>query len=165
MRAAKDLSSIIKPTIERMGYIYWGLQFNGYGRRLMLRIYIDHPDGVTLDDCSAVSDQISGVLDVEDLIRQAYTLEVSSPGIERPLLTKQHYELYIGAMIKVKSYTPFNNRKNFTGHLEKASGNSITLKVAEELIDIPYGAIKQGRLLCAEWDYSKRSASKGDEKQ
>ena len=133
MRAVEDLSSIISPVIERMGYIYWGLQFNGYGRRSMLRIYIDHPDGVTLDDCSAVSNQISGVLDVEDLIRQAYTLEVSSPGIERPLLTKQHYELYIGAMIKVKSYTPFNNRKNFTGRLEEVSVNSITLKVERRI--------------------------------
>ena len=161
MRAVEDLSSIINPVIERMGYIYWGLQFNGYGRRSVLRIYIDHPDGITLDDCSAVSNQISGVLDVEDSIRQAYTLEVSSPGIERPLLTKQHYELYIGAMIKVKSYTPFNNRKNFTGRLEEVSVNSITLKVGEELIDIPYGAIKQGRLLCEEWDYSERRKSNG----
>ena len=163
MRAVEDLSSVIRPTIERMGYIYWGLQFNGYGRRSVLRIYIDHPDGVTLDDCSAVSDQISGVLDVEDLIRQAYTLEVSSPGIERPLLTNKHYELYIGAMIKVKSYTPFNNRKNFTGRLQEASMDSITLKVEKELIDIPYAAIKQGRLLCEEWSHSERR--KDNEKQ
>ena len=161
MRRVEDLSSIIKPEIERMGYVYWGLQFNGYGRRSLLRIYIDHPDGITLDDCSAVSDQLSGVLDVEDLMRQAYTLEVSSPGIERPLLSNEHYELYIGAMIKVKSYEPFNNRKNFTGRLEAATANSITLKVEQESIDIPYGAIKQGRLLCEEWDYSERSRGDG----
>ena len=155
MTSVEDLSSIIKPAVECMGYIYWGLQFNSYGRRSVLRIYIDHPDGVTLDDCSAVSDQISGVLDVEDLIRQAYTLEVSSPGIERPLLSNEHYELYIGAMIKVKSYTLFNNRKNFTGRLEAANENSITLRVEQESIDIPHEAIKQGRLLCEEWDYSE----------
>ncbi len=159
MRSVDDLSSIIRPAVECMGYIYWGLQFNGYGRRSVLRIYIDHPDGITLDDCSVVSNQISGVLDVEDLMRQAYTLEVSSPGIERPLLSNKHYELYIGAMIKVKSYTSFNNRKNFTGRLEAASANSITLKIEQESIDIPYGAIKQGRLLCEEWDYSEKRKS------
>ena len=160
MRSVEDLSSFIKPTIERMGYIYWGLQFNRYGRRSLLRIYIDHPDGITLDDCSAVSDQLSGVLDVEDLIRHAYTLEVSSPGIERPLLSNKHYELYIRAIIKVKSYKPFNNRKNFTGRLEAAGANSITLKLEQESIDIPYGAIKQGCLLCEKWSYPARR--KGD---
>ena len=154
MESTEDLSVILKPLIERMGYIYWGLQFHGNGRRSVLRVYIDHPDGVTLDDCSAVSDQISGLLDVDDTIRQSYTLEVSSPGVERPLLTSEHYELYIGAMIKVRSYKPFNNRRNFTGRLEAAGNRSIILKIEGESIDIPYSAIQQGQLICEEWDYS-----------
>ena len=154
MESTKDLSDILKPVVERMGYIYWGLRFHGHGRRSVLQVYIDHPDGITLDDCSAVSNQLSGVLDVEDVIGQSYTLEVSSPGVERPLLNSKHYELYIGAKIKVKSYIPLDNRKNFSGQLEAANEDSITLKIEEELIDIPYSAIKQGHLLCEDWNNS-----------
>ena len=156
MENARDLSNILRPVVEGMGYIYWGLQFHDHGRRSLLRVYIDHLDGVTLDDCSSVSDQLSGVLDVEDVFRYPYTLEVSSPGIERPLFNNEHYELYIGAKIKVKSYIPLNNRKNFSGQLEAANEDSITLKIEEELIDIPYSAIKQGHLLCEDWDYHRR---------
>lgn len=159
MESTEGLSAILKPAVERMGYIFWGLRFHGYGQHSVLCIYIDHPDGVTLDDCSTVSDRLEGVLDVEDAIRQSYTLEVSSPGVERPLLNNEHYQLYIGAMIKVRSYTPFNKRKNFTGRLEAANARSIVLKVEEESVDIPYSAIKQGRLVCEEWDYSERSKS------
>ena len=161
MESAEDLSIILKPLIERMGYIYWGLQLHGNGRRSVLRVYIDHPDGVTLDDCSDVSDQISGVLDVEDAIKQSYILEVSSPGVERPLLSSEHYEMYIGAMIKVRSYKPVNNRRNFTGRLEAVGDRSIVLKVDGESIDIPYSAIQQGQLLCEEWDYSERRKGNG----
>ena len=161
MENAEDLSTILRPAVEQMGYIYWGLQFHDYGRNSVLRIYIDHPDGVTLDDCSAVSDQIGGVLDVEDAIRQSYTLEVSSPGVERPLLNNEHYELYIGAKIKVRSHILFNNRKNFIGRLEATNADSIVLKTKEESMIIPHSAIKQSRLLCEEWSDSKRRKSNG----
>ena len=161
MESTQDLSTILRPAVERMGYIYWGVQFHNYGRNSVLRIYIDHPDGVTLDDCSAVSDQISGVLDVEDAIRRSYTLEVSSPGVERLLLNNEHYELYIGAMIKVRSYMFFNNRKNFIGRLEATNAHSIVLKIEEESIVIPYSAIKQSRLLCEEWNYSEKRKNNG----
>lgn len=156
MERVKDLSDIIRPVVDSMGYTYWGLQFNRQRRRAVLRVYIDHPDGITLDDCSSVSNRLSGVLDVEDAVRQSYILEVSSPGIERPLLNNQHYELYIGAKIKVKSYLPLNNRKNFIGRLEAADEHSITLKIEQELIDIPYSTIKQSQLLCENRDSRER---------
>ena len=162
MENAKSLSDIIKPVVERMGYLYWGHRLDSHGRHLVLRIYIDHSRGVTLDDCSAVSNQLSGVLDVEDAIRQSYTLEVSSPGVERPLLSNEHYELYIGAKIKVKSHIPLNNRKNFIGHLESVNTRSITLKIDNELIDIPHNAIKRGQLLCEDWDYCYRRKNNGE---
>ena len=162
MESVRDLSAMLKPVVERMGYIYWGLQFNNHGRHAVVRVYIDHPEGITLDDCSVVSNQLSGVLDVEDVLRQSYTLEVSSPGIERPLLNNEHYELYIGAKIKVKSYIPLNNRKNFSGRLEAANKSAITLRIEDELIDIPYNAIKQGRLLCDDWNRDDRREGNGE---
>ena len=148
MDSATDLSEILKPVVEKMGYIYWGLRVQQHRAHSLLQVYIDHPTGVTLDDCSAVSNQLSGILDVEDLIKRSYTLEVSSPGIDRLLLNNEHYELYIGAKIKVKSYMAVNNRKNFTGLLEAANSRFITLKTEQGSIDIPHNAIKQGQLLC-----------------
>jgi len=158
---AKDLSVILKPVIEKMGYIHWGLQFRSHGRRVVLRVYIDHPEGITLDDCSAVSNQLSGVLDVEDVLRQPYTLEVSSPGVERLLLNNEHYESYIGAKLKVKTYVLLNDRKNFTGRLEAASEHTITLKMEDGLIDIPFTAIKQAQLVCENWQPSKMEKNYG----
>ena len=144
-----------------MGYIYWGLWLSSHERRPVLRVYIDHPDGISLDDCSSVSNQLSGVLDVEDVFRQSYTLEVSSPGMERLLLNNEHYKLYIGAMIKVKSYITLNDRKNFSGRLTAANEHFITLKTAEGSIDIPYNTIKQGRLLDENQNYCERRKHNG----
>ena len=161
MESRADLSDILRPVIERMGYIYWGLRFQQNGKHSVLQVYIDHADGITLDDCSQVSNQLSGVLDVEDVIRQSYTLEVSSPGIDRPLLANEHYELYVGTKIKVKSYIKLNNRKNFTGLLEAANDRFITVKTQTGSVDIPYQAIKQGHLLCENWNPTEQKENHG----
>jgi len=161
MGSVKDLSVILKPVVEKMGYIYWGEQLHSHGWRTLLRVYIDHPKGVTLDDCSAVSNQLSGVLDVEDALRSPYTLEVSSPGIERLLLRPEHYRHYIGARVKVKSYTLLNKRKNFSGRLDAVNEHAIALRIEEELIDIPLSAIKQAQLVCEDWRVAKTEKAHG----
>lgn len=147
MTAVRDLTTVIRPVVEQMGYIFWGVEFYGHGHRAMLRVFIDHSDGVTLDDCSAVSGQLSSVLDVEDLIKQSYTLEVSSPGIERPLLQSEHYKQYIGEKIKVRSRYPLADRKNFVGCLEAVDEHSIALNVEGKSVEIPLSAVKLARLV------------------
>lgn len=85
-RRSDDLNALLGPVVEAMGYEFWGLEYL-QGRGAVLRIFIDKDDGISVDDCAAVSHQASGVLDVEDLISGEYNLEVSSPGMERPLFT------------------------------------------------------------------------------
>ena len=82
-----------------------------------MRLYIDAPDGVTVDDCARVSHQVSGVLDVEDPIRGPFTLEVSSPGFERPLFTPEHFERFAGERVKVKLDLPVDGHRSVTGTL------------------------------------------------
>ena len=143
----RDFAEIVKPVVEGMGYIYWGMELSTRGRRARLQVLIDHPEGVTLDDCSAVSNQLSGVLDVENPIVQSYTLEVSSPGVERPLFEVSHYLRYIGKKVKVSTYSMIRGRKNFSGLLETADKDAITVRTGAGVVRIPFNLIRRSRLV------------------
>ena len=142
-----DLAELVKPVVERMGYAYWGMEFSSHGRRAYLRVLIDHQDGITLDDCSEVSNQLSGVLDVENPIVQSYTLEVSSPGIERPLFEIAHYRRYIGENVKVSTYSMIGKRKNFSGALRAVEKDAVTVDVDGMEVQIPFNLIRRARLV------------------
>jgi ribosome maturation factor RimP len=114
---SEKIANLIKPTIEVFGFEYWGLLYQTHDRRGLLRIFIDAPQGVTADDCAAVSRQISSLLDVENLIASAYVLEVSSPGIDRLLFEPSQFRRYINKKITVKLYEPIEGRRNFSGTL------------------------------------------------
>jgi len=96
----RDLTGLFEPVIESMGYELVGVEFSTNGRHGTLRVYIDREQGVSLDDCAAISHQISGILDVEEPIKQAYDLEISSPGIDRPLFKLADYERFAGRIAK-----------------------------------------------------------------
>jgi ribosome maturation factor RimP len=115
-----------------MGYEFVGCEYHGQGRYSVLRIYIDNQNGVTLDDCSKVSQQVSAVLDVEDPIHGRYSLEVSSPGLDRPLFEITHYQKQIGNRIKLRLFTPVQNQRNFVGVLLRVEENTIYLLVNGE---------------------------------
>lgn len=153
--AYRGITSIVKPVIEAMGYECWGIQFSAHGRRALLRVYIDHVNGISLDDCSAVSEQLSGVLDVESVINRSYTLEISSPGVERPLLEHSQYRRYIGARIKVQCYTAISGRKRIAGVLEAISDEMIRLKADDTHIEIPFVEIRRANLLYEGYQKSK----------
>lgn len=142
-----NLAELIKPVIVRMGYVYWGMEFFSYARRAILRVMIDHVDGITLDDCSAVSDQLSGVLDVENPIKQPYTLEVSSPGIDRPLFEVAHYRRYIGEKVKVNTYSMIDGRRNFSGLLRVVEEDVVIVDVDGVEVQIPFNLIRRTRLV------------------
>ena len=103
----------------------------------MLRVYIDSAAGIGLDDCSRVSRQLSGVLDVEDPIAGAYALEVSSPGLNRPLFTAAHFERFLGSPVRVKMRLPLQGRKRFTGILQAFGDGHMTLADQDQIWRIP----------------------------
>jgi len=115
--------------------------------RWILRLFIDREGGVTIDDCSKVSRQMSAMLDVEDFIPHAYNLEVSSPGLDRPLNTHDDYDRFVGERIKIQTTAPVGGRRKFSGVLEKREGERIT--VAEgggQAFEIPLERVRRARL-------------------
>ena len=112
-----------------MGYEFVGCEFAQQGHLIVLRIYIDAPAGVTVTDCSLMSRQVSAMLDVEDPIQGKYTLEVSSPGIDRPLFELAQYQKYIGSRIKIRLHSPVNQRRQYNGVLVAVEGEDIHLAI------------------------------------
>lgn len=123
------LTDLIEPTIAAMGYQLWGLEYLPSGKSSVLRLFIDSDKGIDIDDCAAVSRQVSGILDVEDPIVGEYNLEVSSPGMDRPLFTEQHYQLYCGQRVKMKLSTAIKDRRNFSGEIVQVQDGDITLRL------------------------------------
>lgn len=130
-----------------MGYIFWGIEHQPQSSHGLLRVYIDNPSGVTLDDCATVSKQVSSLLDVENLISGSYDLEVSSPGIDRLLFTPEHYVMYLGRVIKLQVYSPHEGQSKFKGLLSNADEFGVTIKVVDKELILPYDNIKKARLL------------------
>ena len=94
---------MLRPVVEGLGYEFWGIEYRSTGRHVLLRLFIDDADdGISVEDCEKVSRQVSGVLDVEDPIQGEYTLEVSSPGMDRPLFRPEHYRAWVGHMVQIK---------------------------------------------------------------
>jgi ribosome maturation factor RimP len=114
---SERIKDLIKPSVEALGFDLWGLQYLPQGNKTILRVYIESPNGITVDDCAKVSRQISSILDVENPINNTYTLEVSSPGLERFLYELDQYKLYIGKEIKVKLHEAIDQRRIIVGTL------------------------------------------------
>ena len=141
------IAPIIEPVIVGMGYGFWGLECQTGVKTAQVRVYIDHSDGVTLDDCSRVSQQLSAVLDVEDPIEVPYTLEISSPGINRPLFSVEQMQSVVGSKVKIKTLWPVEERRNIGGILAAAGEESIKIQVdGDKLFTVPVNAIKNAKL-------------------
>ena len=144
----RDLTQLFEPVVDSMGYELVGVEFLGGGGHGTLRVYIDRENGVSLDDCAAISHQISGILDVEEPIKQAYDLEISSPGIDRPLFKLADFERFAGRTVKVKLAVPRDGRKNFKGELMGVANlRLVKIKVDGEEIDLPYADIAKANLV------------------
>ena len=154
MRQAPDhLVKLIEPIVEGMGYECVGIEFNPHPKHGLLRVYIDKVNGVVVDDCTKVSHQISGVLDVEDPIKSNYQLEVSSPGAERPLFTLSHFQRFIGEKAQVNLFKPVDNRKKITGLIKEIVNEDIKIEEAGVIFEIPFQSISKAHLVA---DYSFR---------
>lgn len=161
----RRLEEIIRPVVEGLGYECWAVDFSSQGKHSMLRIYIEslvQPDkdnadeegkqveresGISLEDCEKVSRQLSGVLDVEDPIGSDYTLEVSSPGMDRPLIKLAHFERFKGHHVALRLRMPFEGRRKFSGVLSGVEGNDVVLQVDQEEYLFPLEGIEKANVV------------------
>ncbi len=143
------LESLLAPTVEALGCRIWGIERVGRPTHPTLRIYIDREEGITIDDCERVSRQVSVVLDVEEALPGSYTLEVSSPGLDRVLFRPEHYAESIGETVEVRLFAPLAGRRRITGRLEGLLAETITVEENEagERVEIPLAAIARAQIV------------------
>lgn len=149
------IERIVKPVLKSQGYQLVERELVTDAGRLVLRIYIDREGGVTLDDCALVSHTLSAHLDVEDPIPGAYELEVSSPGIERPLRYPEDFVRYKGETIKLKTVEPINGRQNYKGVLTGSDTDTIYMEVDGVDFAIPFSALHKARII-KDWGQHKK---------
>lgn len=138
-----EIEKIIEPIIQDMGYIFWGGEYHSNGKYTLLRIYIDNTNGITVDDCALVSNQVSMALDVEDLIKNQYTMEVSSPGIPRPLLKLSQYNQFINHDVQLKLIQSLNGQKKWQGKIQSVQDGNIHILIGADTISIPFSMISK----------------------
>jgi len=143
----QQLADIIEPAVAAVGYVLWGIEYVMQGKHSVLRVYIDHENGITVEDCEVVSRQVSAVLDVEDPIKSNYTLEVSSPGMDRPLFQPPQYRHFCGETIHCRVHQNIVGRKKFTGTLLAVTDEGIELEVDNETVDILFQDIDKANLV------------------
>jgi ribosome maturation factor RimP len=143
-----ELAKMIEPTIVGLGYELADIEVKLNERDGIVRIFIDKlPDGVGMEDCEAVSRQVSALLDVEDPIPGNYTLEVSSPGLDRRLTKLEHYERFLEEVVRIKLRFPQDGRRNFRGTLKAANAENIDIEVDGKMFELPLATIESARLV------------------
>lgn len=123
------ITEMLAPSVEDLGYELVGIEYIRAGKHSTLRVYIDQEQGILVDDCAAVSRQVSAIMDVEDPITNEYTLEVSSPGMNRPLFKAEHYQTFAGDEVKIQLRMPIQNRRRWKGVIVSAEDGIICLNV------------------------------------
>ena len=141
------VADIVQPTVEALGFELWGLEHLQQGRYSVLRVFIDCKNTVNLKDCETVSRQISALLDVEDPISGEYTLEVSSPGLERPLFKIDQFEQFVGDKVKIAMRSQVEGRRKFTGVIESVSADQISLNVDGKTLKLDYSEIDKANIV------------------
>ena len=145
MQNLTTLRALLEPPVEALGYELLHLEFAG-NRGGTLRLYIDAPGGIELDDCESVSRQVSMVLDVEDPLDDSYTLEVSSPGLDRPLVKPEHFRRFVGEKVRIVMQSHILGRRRFTGLLVEANDTRAEVEVDGESYALPYEEMESARV-------------------
>ena len=141
------LTDMLRPAAEALGYEFLGIEYIGQGAHSVLRIYIDHENGINVEDCSKVSHQASGILEVEDPISSQYTLEVSSPGMDRPLFTLEHFEKVVGQEISIRCHRGVDGRRKFKGKLIKINEQILEIQVDNQSYEVDFNDIDKANLV------------------
>ncbi len=148
MSKEQEIEALITPVIADIGLECLGLVFSPGRGNSLLRVYIDHPDRpINLDDCESVSREISAVMDVNDPIVTRYTLEVSSPGIDRPLFKPAHFARFINQVVKITVKLPVSGRRRFQGKILAVAGEKISLEQDGNLVVLEHVNVENARLL------------------
>ena len=141
------LVDMLEPAVAALGFDLWGLEFIRAGKHTTLRVYIDHENGITVDHCAECSRQISAVLDVEDPISAEYYLEVSSPGLDRPLFKLEHYQANIGQEAVIKTRLPQFGQRKFRGTLQAVDNGMVTLLTSTHEVELMINNIEKSNLV------------------
>lgn len=147
------LRALVESGVNALGFDLVDVELVGGRSHQTLRVYIDSRGGITVDDCADVSRHVSAILDVEDPLPGSYTLEVSSPGLDRPLVTRADFERYAGETIKLRTHEPVAGRRNFTGRLLGMTGDNVSIEVGPlpggvmDRVDLALDAIDRARLV------------------
>lgn len=141
------LWQLLEPVVTGMGYQLVEIEYNPSSRHGVLRLYIDHEDGIQLDDCTDVSNQVSALLDVEDPIPGHYNLEVSSPGLDRPLRRITDFERFTGEIVKLKTAIAIDGRRNYKGRLRGVDGDEVQIECDGQQFYLPLASIEKARLV------------------
>ena len=142
-----ELHKLLEPSIERLGYELVDLEVRLGGKGGLLRLTIDKPDGIDLDDCEKVSHATSALLDVEDPLPGQYNLEVSSPGLDRKLTKVEHFQRFEGETLKVTMRFPIEGRRRFRGRLVSSNDENIVVEVDGESHSLPLAMLDTARLV------------------
>lgn len=141
-----EIKELVGPIVNDMGFELWGCEYLAQGIHSLLRIYIDKPEGITVDDCQEVSHRVSAMLDVEDPIHGNYNLEISSPGIPRPLFYSWQYDRFIGELVQIKTHKPIKGKRKFEGIIVSVSDSSVVLNRDGENQEVLFSNIVKANL-------------------
>lgn len=148
MSKQSGLNTLIEPIVVGMDYELVGVEYLPQGKHSILRIYIDKAEGIIdVNDCGEVSRQISAMLDVEDPIKGEYSLEVSSPGLDRPLFTPAHFEQFTGSNASLRLKMPINGQRKFIGLIISVKNDVLNLESNGESVAIPFDLIDKANLV------------------
>ena len=141
------LWELLEPVVAGMGYELVEIEFNSHPKNKVLRLYIDKEEGILIEDCSEVSRQVSAVIDVEDPISGFFNLEVSSPGLDRPLRKLEDYERFKDEMVKIKTSMPQDGQRNFKGQIKDVDKDSVLIECEGKEVSLLISAIEKARLI------------------
>jgi ribosome maturation factor RimP len=142
----QEVREAVEPILQSQGFELVDLEYQRESRGWVLRIYLDREGGVTLDDCAGVSHEVGTVLEVRDVSPTAYVLEVSSPGLTRPLKKPEDFNRFRNQLVKIKLYQPLNGRRNFKGTLLGLEGETVRVEVDQQVFEIPLQSIAKANL-------------------
>ena len=145
-RLLQEVQGVIEPILQSQGLELVDLEYQRESHGWVLRIYLDREGGVSLDDCAGISHEVGAVLEVKDLIPSAYILEVSSPGLTRPLKKPEDFNRFRNQMVKIKLYEPLDGRRNFKGTLLGLEGDRVRVEAEQQVYELPLQRIAKANL-------------------
>ena len=143
----EETTRIVEPVLEDMGFELVDVEYLSKGGRMVLQLFIDKDGGVTIDDCAGVSGEIGDLIDVRDIIDHEYVLEVSSPGLDRPLKKLKDFQWASGRTVKIRTKRPREGRRNYTGRLERVEEEAVTLLVDGGEVTLPLADVEKANLV------------------